>query len=142
MFLPFVRASTAAVRRGIERWADEDSVGGCPGGRRVVRDALMAAVVATAPVGVAAFGAVATIAERAVALQNPIEISAIRHRMLVVGLWRRRRRVAGSRVRGCFVLLGHGADGRPGPARRLRVRAENDPRDAGSEHERDRYARR
>ena len=86
VLLPFVRRSTAAVRCGIERWADEDAAGGCPGGRRVVRDALVAAVFASVPVGVAAFGAVATIAERAVALQNPIEISALRRRMLVVGL--------------------------------------------------------
>ena len=41
---------------------------------------------ATAPLGIAAFGAVATIAERAAALQAPMQISTARRRTLIVGM--------------------------------------------------------
>ena len=84
--LPFVRRSTSVVRCGVERWADEDAAASHPDGRRIVRDALVSAVFATAPLGVAAFGAVATIAQRAAALQAPMQISTARRRTLIVGM--------------------------------------------------------
>ena len=86
VLLTFVRRSTSVVRCGVERWADEDAAASDPDGRRIVRDALVSAVFATAPSGVAAFGAVATIAERAAALQAPMQISTARRRTLIVGM--------------------------------------------------------
>ena len=86
ILLAFVRRSTSVVRCGVERWADEDAAASHPDGRRIVRDALVSAVFATAPLGVAAFGAVATIAERAAALQAPMQISTARRRTLIVGM--------------------------------------------------------
>ena len=86
VLLAFVRRSTSIVRCGIERWADEDAAASHPDGRRIVRDALVSAVFATAPLGVAAFGAVATIAERASALQVPMQISTARRRAMIVGM--------------------------------------------------------
>ena len=84
--LPIFRRSAAAVRCGIERWADEDAAGTTLDGRRLVRDALLRAVFADTPVGVAAFGAVATIAARIDALRQPLRLSAGPRRMLVIGL--------------------------------------------------------
>lgn len=86
VLLAFVRRSTAVVRCGIERWADEDAAAPHPDGRRIVRNALVSAVFAATPLGVAAFGAVATIAERAAALQAPMQISTARRRTLIVGM--------------------------------------------------------
>ena len=84
--VPFVRRSTNAVRCGIERWADADAAASTPGGRSTVREALLAIVFAPYPEGLAAFGAVETIAARVTALQNPIELSTTRRHALAFGL--------------------------------------------------------
>ena len=86
VLLPIVKRSAAAVRCGIERWADEDAAGSTLDGRRLVRDALMRAVFADTPVGVAAFGAVATIAVRIDALRWPLRVSARPRRILVIAM--------------------------------------------------------
>jgi Zn-dependent protease with chaperone function len=70
-WFPPVRASTAAVRLALERWADEDAAGASVEGRRAVRDALLGVAAAMAVVPeVAAFSSgIESLVERAKALQ-------------------------------------------------------------------------
>lgn len=67
--VPVLRPSTAAVRGGLERWADEDAAAPSPAARRSVREALVRtlSVIAVEP-AVAAFGTLATLNDRLDAL--------------------------------------------------------------------------
>lgn len=86
VLVPRLRRSTDTVRCGIERWADEDAAGSSLEGRRLVRAALLRAVFIEVPVGVAAFGAVATIMERAAALSVPLNVSRTRRRLMIIAM--------------------------------------------------------
>ena len=56
-FLPFVRRSTAAVRIGLERWADEVAAGETAEGRERVREALLMTTAAVVGSELAPFSA-------------------------------------------------------------------------------------
>ncbi len=69
-FLPFVRRSTAAVRIGLERWADEVAAGETAEGRQTVREALLMTTAAVVGSELAAFSAAESVIERLEALDG------------------------------------------------------------------------
>ena len=66
----FLRRSTAALRTGLERWADETAAGHGGSSREVLRRALLGVCAAMVHPAVAAFSAVETVAERLDALSS------------------------------------------------------------------------
>src|SRR5207245_9643782 len=82
-FLPFVRRSTAAVRIGLERWADEVAAGETAEGREIVREALLMTTAAVVGSELAPFSAAESVIERLEALDGNLAAHSIGRRCAV-----------------------------------------------------------
>lgn len=69
--IPAAAHSAAALRLGVERWADEDAARSAAGARLAVRDSLLALAGVSLVPGVAGFTDAATVAARVAALESP-----------------------------------------------------------------------
>lgn len=81
--LPWVGASAAALRMGLERWADEEAAGAAPDDRAALRSALFRVVRAEIDPGVAWFSGADGVVERLDALASPRSSWNRRQRMCV-----------------------------------------------------------
>jgi Zn-dependent protease with chaperone function len=76
-FLPFIHRSTATLRFGTERWADESAAIQVPGGRQLLESALVKVSSSSVGPTILAFSGSESVLERIWALRNPSRSTAL-----------------------------------------------------------------